>query len=126
MTRVAHVHLTSDSLELQFEWLDFDGDDCFKDFHINVVSKTGTCRIDFGECAVNGLRKFSRFIRDAEQRTVNGAFRHPDVRYYDVYREDDGFRLIVRIEGSGLQQEFRIRNPRTQIDDEFMRTVYSE
>jgi hypothetical protein len=32
----------------------------------------------------------------------------------------------VRIEGSGLQQEFRIRNPRTQIDDEFMRTVYSE
>ena len=42
-----------------------------------------------------------------------------------LHRETNGYRLVVRFEGSGLCEEFYVRKPQTQIDDEFMRTVYS-
>jgi len=121
----ADIRIKGDSTEVSFEWRDFDGDDCFSDFHINVITETGTRRFDFGGCAVNGLRQFSRFFRNETPNTVSGGFRNPDIRHYDLYREKDGYRLVVRFEGSGLCEEFYVRNPRTQIDDEFMRTVYS-
>ena len=111
-------------IELQFEWLNFDGDDCFSDFHIDVKSAKGNRRFDFGECAVNGLRKLSRFIRSETEGTVGGGFRCPDVRYYHIYREKDGYRLKVRFESSGLQEEIRIHNPEIEIDDELMRAFY--
>ena len=125
MSSTAHIRLKSNLVELKFEWLDFDGDDCFNDFHIDVITETGTRHFDFGGCVVNGLRQCSRFFRNGTQNTVSGGFRHPDVRSYDVYREKDGYRLVVRYEGSGLCEEFYIHNPQTDIDDEFMRTVYS-
>jgi len=125
MMSTAHIHLKSDLVQLQFEWHDFDGDDCFNDFHINVITETGTRRFDFGGCAVYGLRQFSRFLINEAQNTVSGEFGHPDIRCYDVYRENDGYRLVVRFEGSGLCEEFHIHTPRIEIDDEFMRTVYS-
>lgn len=59
------------------------------------------------------------------ENTVSGGFRHPDIRYYDLYREKDGYRLVVRFEGSGLREEFYVRNARTELHDEFMRTGYS-
>lgn len=121
----ADIRIRGDSTEVSFEWRDFDGDDCFNDFHIIVMTETGTRRFDFGGCAVNGLRQFSRFFRYETRNTVSGGFRTPGVRYYELYREKDGYRLVVRFEGSGLYEEFYVRNPRTQIDDEFMRTVYS-
>jgi hypothetical protein len=121
----ADIRIKGDSTEVSFEWCGFDGDDCFNDFHINVITETGSRRFDFGGCAVNGLRQFSRFFRNGTQNKVSGGFRHPDIRYYDLYREKDGFRLVVRFEDSGLCEEFYVRNPRTEIDDEFMRTVYS-
>jgi hypothetical protein len=121
----ADIRIKGDSTDVSFEWRDFDGDDCFNDFHINVITETGTRRFDFGGCAVNGLRQFSRFFRNETPNTVSGGFRNPDIRYYDLYREKDGYRLVVRFEGSGLCEEFYVRNPRTKIDDEFMRTVYS-
>jgi hypothetical protein len=125
MRTTAHIHLKSDLIECRFEWLDFDGDDCFRDFRINVITETGSRRFDFGGCAVNGLRQFSTFFRSETREAVSGGFRHPDIRYYDLYREKDGYRLVVRFEGSGLREEFCIHNPRTEVDDEFMRTVYS-
>jgi hypothetical protein len=125
MRTTAHIHLKSDLAECRFEWLDFDGDDCFNDFHINVITETGSRRFDFGGCAVNSLRQFSRFFRNGTQNTVSGGFRNPDIRYYDPHREKDGYRLVVRFEGSGLSEEFYIHNPRTEVDGEFMRTVYS-
>jgi hypothetical protein len=59
----ADIRIEGDSIEVSFEWRDVDGDDCFNDFHINVITETGTRRFDFGGCAVNGLRQFSRFFR---------------------------------------------------------------
>jgi hypothetical protein len=126
MRQTAHVHLKSQAIEVQFEWLDFDGDDCFNDFRIQVITATGTRRFDFGGCAVHGLRTVSRFFRNVKERTVGGGFRNPDIRYYDVYREKDGYRLVLRFEGNGLREEFYIQNPSTEIDDEFMRIVYSD
>ncbi|HKU25255.1 MAG TPA: hypothetical protein VJQ54_07260 [Candidatus Sulfotelmatobacter sp.] len=125
MKTSADIRIKGDSTELSFEWRDFDGDDCFNDFHINVITATGTRRFDFGGCAVNGLRQFSRFFRNGTPNTVSGGFRNPDIRYYDLHRETDGYRLVVRFEGSGLCEEFYVRKPQTQIDDEFMRKVYS-
>jgi hypothetical protein len=107
--------------EMQFEWLDFDGDDCFGDFHINIASGTDTRRFDFGSCAVSGLRKISKFFKDGAQTTVSSGFRHPDIRYYDVHRSDDGYRLVIRFEGSGLYEQFHIKSPLVQINDEFLK-----
>jgi len=125
MRTSAFVRLKSDGLQIGFEWRDFDGDDCFNDFHINVVTETGTRRFDFGRCAAHGLRKFSRFFRDTAQTTVGGGFRNPDVCYYDLDRKNDDYSLVVRFEGKGLREEFNIQTPQIEIDDEFMRTVYS-
>ena len=121
----ADIRIKGDSTEVSFEWRDFDGDDCFNDFHISVITETGTRRFDFGGCAINGLRQFRRFFRNEKPNTVSGGFRNPDIRYYDLYREKDGYRLVVRFEGSGLCEEFNVGNPRTEIDDEFMRTVFT-
>ncbi len=125
MRRTAHIHLKSDSAECRFEWLDFDGDDCFKDFHIDVRAENGFRRFNFGPCVVMGLRKLGRFFRDTTQTTLSGGFRDPDVRDFDVQRTNDGYKLIVRCEGSGVCEELYIPNPQIEVDDEFMRTVYS-
>lgn len=125
MRTSAFIRLKSDPLNIAFEWLDFDGDDCFNDFHIDIVTEAETRRFDFGGCAVHGLRKLSRFLRDTTQTTVGGGFRNPDVCFFDLDRKNDGYGLVVRFEGKGLREEFNIQNPQTEIDDEFMRTVYS-
>jgi hypothetical protein len=125
MRTSAHIRLMSERSQMEFEWLDFDGDDCFHDFHINVITESGTRRFNFGGCAVNGLRKVSRFFRDTTQMTVGGGFRNPGICYYDLDRKNEGYSLVVRFEDGGLREEFYIRNPEMEIDDEFMRTVYS-
>ena len=106
MKTSADIRIRGDSTEVSFEWRDFNGDDCFNDFHIIVMTETGTRRFDFGGCAVNGLRQFSRFFRNETPNTVSGGFRNPDIRCYDLYREKDGYRLVVRFEGVGLCEEF--------------------
>lgn len=106
--------------EACFEWLDFDGDDCFRNFRINVLDETGFHRFDFGPCAVNSLGKLSRFFRDGQQASIRGEFRHPDERYYEVHRTKDGYNLVVCFEGSGLNQQFPIRCKYVHFDDKFL------
>ena len=108
MRTSAFIWLKSKSIQIGFEWLDFDGDDCFGDFHIDVVTQTGTRRFDFGECVVHGLCKASRFFTDTSQTTVGGGFRNPDVCYYDLDRRNKGYHLVVRFEDKGLREEFNI------------------
>lgn len=110
--------------EACFEWLDFDGDDCFRNFRITVIGGPGIHNFDLGPCAVNGLRKVSRFFRDRQEASVRGGFRHPDERYYAVHRTADGYNLVVRFEGSDLNKQFSIPCERVYFDDEFPR-VYS-
>lgn len=106
---------------MQFDWLDFDGDDCFNDFHIKVTTEADTRRFDFGPCVVSGLRRVSKFFRDETQSTTSGGFRHPDIRRFDLHRAEDGYRLVVRFEDSGLHEQFHIQRPLLQIDDDFLR-----
>jgi len=73
----ADIRIKGDSTEVSFEWRGFDGDDCFSDFHISVITETGSRRFDFGGCAVNGLRQVSRFFRNGE----HGQRRLPSPRY---------------------------------------------
>ena len=124
MKTSAEIRIKGDSTEVSFEWRDFDGDDCFNDFHINVITETGTRRFDFGGVPSTAFDNSAGSL-GTRRRTRSAEASATPIRYYDLYREKDGYRLVVRFEGSGLCEEFCFRNPRTQIDDEFMRTVYS-
>jgi hypothetical protein len=121
----ALVRLSNQQSEIRFDWVAFDGDDCFGDIHITVTNPGGIQRFDFGPCAVNDLRKLGKFFRDETQATLGGGFQNPDIRYYDVQRAHDGYRVDLRFEGNGLNEQFHIDNPLVEIDDEFLRTVYS-
>ena len=35
---------------MSFEWRDFNGDDCFRDFHVDIVNGTETEHFAFGDC----------------------------------------------------------------------------
>ena len=67
MRTSAFIRLKSDRLQIDFDWLDFNGHDCFDDFHINLVTLALT-RFDFGGCAVSGLRKVETQGRSPRKR----------------------------------------------------------
>jgi hypothetical protein len=107
----ALIKLETASDRLCFDWSGFDGDDCFGSFVISVFCNDHLHSFDFGACAVQLLRKMSRFLSSPSQPSVGGGFRHPDIRTYDLHRIDDGFRLVVQFEGSGLHEEFTLVRP---------------
>jgi hypothetical protein len=74
MTRTAHIRLQSSDVEMRFDWLDYDGDDCFRDFHVTYVSGRDERRFEFGPCVLWGLRKLSRFFADPAQQTAGLGF----------------------------------------------------
>lgn len=113
----AHIRINDATTEMRLAWLGFDGDDCFSDFHIDVTNEAGTQQFYFGPCAVHGLRKLSRFFRDGSQASVSLGFQQPDIRCCDFVRASEGYRLLVRFEGSGLSEQFFVRDPSVQIDD---------
>ena len=119
MKRSAHIEITGDTVKVRFDWVVFDGDDCFEDFFITITTDGETRRFDFGPCAISGLRKLVRFFGDPAQETVSGGFRHPDIRYYDLLRSAEGYRLVVRYEGSGLHEELHIHHPTVDIAGEY-------
>jgi hypothetical protein len=70
-----------------------------------VIGESGSRQFSFGPCAVHGLRKVSRFSRDDSQESVSLRFRHPDIRYCDIFRTYGDYRLVVRLEGSGPSEQ---------------------
>jgi hypothetical protein len=66
-----------------------------------------------------GTWKFVRFIGDTSQPTVGGGFQHPDIRSYDLHRSGESYRLVVHFEGSGLHEEFHIRQPAVHVTAHF-------
>jgi hypothetical protein len=63
MKTTAFIYLKSDSIQTHFEWLDFDGDDCFDEFHIDVITARSNRRFSFGACVVGGLRQDEQFLQ---------------------------------------------------------------
>jgi hypothetical protein len=125
MEKISYIHLKSNLLEIHFEWHDFDGDDCFKDFHIIVRDEKTVTQFAFGPCAVFGLRKLRKFFSDRTQKTAGLGFRNPDIRYCDVFRKDSDYRLKIQFEGSNLCEEFVIKQPDICIDHHFS-DIYDE
>ncbi len=121
MERSAHIELRSDAVKARFDWLAFDGDDCFEVFQISVTAGEQSRTFEFGTCAVNGLRKLVRFFSDSQENGVSGGFRHPDIRSYDLHRSGESFHLVIRFEGSGLEEKYDIQHPSVHIADEFLR-----
>jgi hypothetical protein len=116
----AHIRINDATTDMRLEWLGFDGDDCFSDFHIDVTKEGGTQQFCFGPSAVHGLRQLSKFFRDGSQASVSLGFQHPDIRCCDFVRADEGYRLHVRFEGSGLSEQFFVRKPSVLIDGAFL------
>jgi hypothetical protein len=121
----ASSRITSDDSEAFFEWLRFDGDDCFSEFHIDIVSGIETRRFEFGPCVISGLRKPVRFLR-GDLDTTSSGFQFPDIRTYGFTRSEDGFLLQIRFEGSGMSEQFFFGKPSLSIDDELLREYDSE
>jgi hypothetical protein len=116
----AQISINDAATDVRFVWAEFDGDDGFNDFHIDVTGKCGTQRFSFGPCAVHGLRKVSRFFRDKSQESVGLGFRHPDNRYCDIFRVDGDYRLVVGFEGSGLSEQHHVQTPSIHLGDDFL------
>jgi hypothetical protein len=119
MKNSARIRTISGDREALFEWLDFDGDDCFRDFHIDIVNGTETERFAFGNCAVWGLRQSFRFFQGLQDKAGFG-FRFPDIRTYDLTRTGNGFLLQIRLEAAIRSEEYRFSNPMLILDDEFL------
>jgi hypothetical protein len=116
----ASIRIRDDHTEVLFEWLDFDGDDSFADFHIKITTGTESRRFDFGPCVVWGIRKAVRFFQD-KLEVVSGGFRFPDIRSYDLTRAQEDVLLQIRYEGTGLSEEVLLIKPRVAIDDKFLK-----
>ncbi len=124
MKNSSFIQLKDHLSEIRFEWCDFDGDDCFNDFHIDVITASKTRRFEFGGCVIRGLRKLTRFFQNTDLTSESGGFRHPDVRHFEVHRLNDGYGVVIMYEGSGLHEQFQLRMPIVQIDQEFLREYY--
>jgi hypothetical protein len=120
----ASIRIHTKESEWRFNWRDFDGDDCFRTFQITVAESGRARDYDFGPCVVQAVRKLNRFLQDRSQATVGGGFRNPDIRYYDLYRSSDEYRLVVRFEGNVLHDEFVLSKPQMDLDAEFVRQYY--
>ena len=108
------------AIEVNLNWNAFDGDDCFNDFHILIISGSQTHRFDFGPCAVHCLRKWTKFLNDPTKTTVGAGFRNPDIRYCDLSRFNNNYKLVITFEGSNLREEFEISNPTLHLRRDFL------
>jgi hypothetical protein len=116
MENWASIQIRNTELEIRFEWVEFNGDDGFNEFHLDIVGGTETRRFDFGPCAIATLRKFADFFQ-GNLETASAAFQCPDVRVCELARTDKGFQLLVRFEADNQREEFNITGPSIAIDD---------
>jgi len=126
MESTAQICLSSRDAELRFDWLGFDGDDCFREFSVTYRSGADEQRFEFGPCAVRGLRKLSCFFSDPAQESAGMGFRNPDIRYCDISREAGGYRVVVRYDGNGLHEEFLLGSPSLHMENKFLKDYYGD
>ncbi|MFC5864246.1 hypothetical protein ACFPT7_18215 [Acidicapsa dinghuensis] len=125
MKNSASISIKGCDSDLLFEWLDYDGDDCFNDFHIVLSVGNELRRFDFGPCAVRGLKKFAQFFK-GKLETVSSGFRFPDIRNCELIRVADGFQLQVRFEANDFSEQIHISEPAINIEDEFLKEYYGD
>ena len=116
MENWASIQLRSRELEIRFEWVDFDGDDAFHEFHVDIVGGVETRRFEFGPCPVTTLRQFSDFFQDRLE-TASASFHCPDLRVCQLDRTDGGFHLQVRFDAGNQSEDFAIPSPSVTLDD---------
>ena len=120
MSESANIREEGSGYAILFEWLDFDGDDCFRDFHIEIVNGTAIERFDFGDCSIGILQRSVRFFRGQFDKADFG-FKFPDIRTYDLTRTEDGFSLEISLEAANRFEQFWIRKPTLTFADELLR-----
>ena len=118
-SKAVNIGLKDGTQEVLLAWARFDGDDCFEDFRITVVSRDSDAQVyEFGACTVRAVRKMKLFLSDHTQQSVSGGFRHPDIRTYDWHRIGSELKLGVKFEGSSLAVDYTLKNPAISITEE--------
>jgi len=120
MKNSASILVEDSGTVMCFLWRDFDGDDCFGNFSVEVKRDGTTKRFDFGVCAAYGLRRMSKFFRDENQSSVSGGFQNPDPCFYDLVRDGNLYRLSIRFGAAGAPEYFELQGESVLIDDEFL------
>jgi hypothetical protein len=115
MENWASIQIKSNELEIRFEWVEFDGDDSFKEFHVDIIGGVKTRRFDFGPSTVATLRKFAGFFQ-GKAEAASEAFQCPDVRVCELARTDSGLQLLVRFAADDQSEKFNIASPSITID----------
>ena len=115
----ASILAKTTAAEVLFHWEEFDGDDCFGKFHIEVVIGSVTERFEFGHSIVWVLRKSARVFR-GKADNVESTFKFPDTRTCNLKRIEDGFLLEICLEGTNRCEEYRLIKPTLFFDDEFL------
>jgi hypothetical protein len=118
----ASIKAKSSDREVLFQWNGFDGDDCFKDFHIQLLDGPRFC---FGECMVRGLRQCVWFFRGQLDKVELG-FESPDIRTCYLTRTEDAFLLQICLEGLNRSEQYCLSEPTLTLDDEFLREYDSD
>jgi hypothetical protein len=97
MRESASIGVEGIGYEAFFEWRDFDGDDCFRDFHIQLVIGTEAERFDFGDCAIGDFGGLSdSFGGNLTKRILGSDSRTFGLMTSRVSRMDSCFRFASR------------------------------
>lgn len=121
-----HITLEDGQSKVLLAWEGFDGDDGFEVHYLTVTAAGEARRFDFGPCAVMGLRKTDRLLRDINVPSVGLGFRNPDIRYWDLYRKGDGYRLLIRFTDQQVEFEHTLKQPQIRNDRTFIQRYDGE
>jgi hypothetical protein len=116
----ASLTLGTPSANLRFDWLEYDGDDCFAQHVITYSGRDGTKTFNLGACATRCIRKIESLL-NAETESVGFGFRVPEIIYYDIDRTDDSLKLHVYSDELGLDAEMQVALTEVAFDMPFRR-----
>lgn len=107
MNDSATLTLGTPIVNLRFEWLEYDGDDCFGKHRITYNGTDGTKTFNFGPCAIYCIRKIESIL-STKTGSVKFGFRIPEVISYDVDWTDDSLKLHIHSDELGLDATMQV------------------
>ena len=120
MNDSATLTLGTPTVNLRFDWLEYDGDDCFAQHRITYNGTDGSKTFNFGACATRSIRKFESLLGN-KTASVGFGFRIPEVIYYDIDRTDNSLKLHIHSDELGLDAKMQVDLADVAFDKPFRR-----
>ncbi len=121
----ATLTLGTPSVNLRFDWLEYDGDDCFGQHRITYNGTDGAKTFNFGACATLCIRKLESLLSN-KTGSVGFGFRIPEVIYYDIDRTDDSLKLHIYSEELALDAKMQVDLADVAFDKPYQRYYSSK